>query len=51
MIGNPVGTTIEVIPVTVEEIMIVEAETVSMTMPENARGREIVLVAMTQGVT
>lgn len=51
MIGNPVGTAIEVIPVTVEEIMIVGAETGIMTMLENARGREIVLVALTQGVT
>lgn len=50
MIGSPVGTAIEVIPVTVEEIMIVGAEIGIMTMLENARGREIVLVAMTLGV-
>lgn len=61
MIGNPAGILIEVMADTVEEIMIAGAETVTgtmittVTMAENAkgrgRGREIVLAALTRGVT
>lgn len=57
--GNPAGILIEVMAVTVEEIMIAGAETVTgtmittVTMAENmkGRGREIVLAALTRGVT
>lgn len=52
MIGSPAGI---LIAVTLEEIMIVGAETVTgsmtVTMAESVRGREIVLTAMTRGVT